>query len=156
MIDGLAQEVLLKAKARTGASGEFALWCCAAAVFALVAVVFLSIAAYVWLADLYGGANAAVIVGGVHVVLMAAAAIRCVVLRRRTKLRALAEMKAAEKSAPWWSDPAVLAIGYEAAKIIGWRKLTPLVAAGMLAATFGREHGKRDKRRADSGNHHAS
>src|SRR5476649_2898112 len=35
-------------------------------------------------------------------------------------------MKAAEKRAAWWSDPAVLAIGYEVPKLIGWRKLTPL------------------------------
>src|SRR4029077_10930117 len=125
----------------------------------IFAAVFLSIAAYVWLASRYGETIAAPCVGRFYVLLTAAAVGRCVVLRRRTKARALAKLKAAEQQAPWWSDPGVLAIGYEVAKIVGWRKLTPLVAAGVLAATLGRKSDKSDKprphSRPSSGNHHA-
>lgn len=156
MFDGLAHDIVLKAKARTGASGELVLWLCVGALLSIFAVVFLSIAAYIWLAEYFDEAIAAAAVGSFHILLAGSALYRCIVLRRRTAARALAELKAAEKQAPWWSDPAILAVGYEVAKIVGWRKLTPLVAAGMLAASFGRKSDKpRSDRRSDNGTRHA-
>jgi len=143
MFDGIVQNFVLKAKEQTGASGELVIWAAVAAALAVFAVVFLSVAAYVWLASLYGSATAGLAVGGFHALVALSAALRCVALRRRNTVLALAEMKAAEKRAAWWSDPAVLAIGYEVAKLIGWRKLTPLITAGVLAASFGAERSGR-------------
>ena len=151
MFDGLVQNFVLKAKAQTGASGELVIWAVVTAALAVFAVVFLSVGAYVWLASLYGSAIAGLAVGGFHALVALAAALRCVALRHRNTALALAEMKAAEKRAAWWSDPAVLAIGYEAAKLIGWRKLTPLITAGVLAAALGAERSGRGERGGHAG-----
>jgi len=137
MFEGLLQNIVLKAKARTGVSQELMIWLIVALSMSAVAIVFVSVAAFVWLEGLYGGAIAGLIVGGFHALVALAAALRIVALKRRNTQLAIAEMKAAEKNASWWSDPAVLAVGYEVAKLIGWRKLTPIVAAGALAAALG-------------------
>ena len=153
MIDGLIQDFVVKAKARTGASKELVVWVVVVAILSVIAVVFLSVAAYVWLANLYGGAIAGTAVGCFHILVVVAALTRCIALRSRTKALALAEMKATAKQHAWWSDPGVLAIGFEVAKIIGWRKLTPFVAAGILAATMNSESGKRDRPAANNRAH---
>jgi hypothetical protein len=113
MFEGLAKEVALKAKARTGASGELAVWIGVIAIFSAIAIVFFSIALYIWLAGLYGGVIAGSSIGGACFLLAVIACARCAVLRRRTKARALVEMKIAEQQTPWWSDPSVLAMGYQ-------------------------------------------
>lgn len=125
-------------------SPELMIWFAVAIFIAAIAIVFLSIATYFWLADYFEPASAAAIVGAALALIAGTAIARCIVLRRRTTALALAKLRAAEQRAPWWSDPAVIAIGYEVAKKIGWRKLTPLVAAGVLAAaTLGRKSGER-------------
>ena len=151
MFDGLAERAVLKAKLRTGMSPELMAWFAAALFLAAVGVVFLSVAVYFWLTTYVSEAVAAAIVAGANILIAAAAVTRCVVLRRRTAALALAELRAAEQRSPWWSDPAVVAVGYEIAKTIGWRKLTPLVVAGVLAATtLGR---KSNGHRAGNGSH---
>src|SRR5476651_473012 len=143
MIEDLIQNLVVKAKVRTGASEELVLWVVVVSILSVIAVVFLSVAAYVCLANLYGGAIAGAAVGCFHVLMVAAALTRCITLRRRTKVLALAEMKAAAKQAAW-TDPGVLAVGLEVAKIIGWRKLAPFLTAGVLAATLSGERDRRD------------
>ena len=143
MIDGLLQDLAVKAKARTGASQELVLWAVAMATLSVLSVVFLSAAAYFWLAGLYGGAVAALTVGCFHAAVAGAASIRFVVVRRRNKILALAEAKAAAKQPAWWTEPSVLAVGLEIARVIGWRKLAPLVTAGILAATLSSKRGER-------------
>jgi hypothetical protein len=142
MIEDLIQDLVVKTKARTGASEELVLWAIVIAILSVIAVVFQSVAAYVWIANFYGGVIAGAAVGCFHVLLVTAALIRCIVIRHRTRELALAEIKVAAKKQAWWTDPGVLAVGLELAKIIGWRKLAPFVTAGVLAATMS---GKRDR-----------
>jgi hypothetical protein len=153
MIEGLVKNIVVKAKAQTGASEELVLWVFVAALLSVIAIVFLSVAAYAGLAVIYGGAMAGAAVGIFHVLIAAAALTRCIVLRRRTKVLALAEMKAVAKQPAWWSDPGVLAIGLEVAKIIGWRKLAPVVAAGVFAATLSGKRSEREKPAGKNGAH---
>jgi hypothetical protein len=154
MLEGFTQEIVLKAKARTGASGELFGWFFAVAFFSLFAVIFLSVAAYDWLAALYGGPIPGAVIGGTYIVLAGAALTRCIVLKRRTATRALAQLRAEQnKTPPWWSDPSVLTIGYEVAKAVGWRKLTPIIAIGVLAASLGRKNGAQ---RPARGNHNGA
>src|SRR5476651_1518672 len=150
MIEDLIQNLVVKAKVRTGASEELVLWVVVVSILSVIAVVFLSVAAYVCLANLYGGAIAGAAVGCFHVLMVAAALTRCITLRRRTKVLALAEMKAAAKQQESWTDPGVLAVGLEVAKIIGWRKLAPFLTAGVLAATLS---GERDRRAGNNRAH---
>ena len=133
MIEGFIDQALLKARARTGAGEDVLLWLGASGVLAALAIVFLSIALYVWLAGLYGAAVAALDVGALYAVLAAAAVTRCAAVRRRNRLLAQRrlEMAAAAKASTWPIDPAMLAIGLEIGKAIGWRRLLPLAAAGV-------------------------
>ena len=144
MFDNFAEDLALKAKAHTGMSSELMAWCGIAVFLAAIGVVFLSVAGYFWLTVYFTEAAAAGLVASANIVIAAVAVARVIVLRRRNAARALAKLKEAERRAPWWSDPAVITVGYEIAKIVGWRKLTPLVAAGVLAATtLGRKTGQR-------------
>jgi len=153
MIDGLLQDLAIKTKARTGVSEELVLWGFVVLILSVIAVVFLSVAAYVWLTALYGGAIAGAAVGSFHVLIAGAALTRCIVLRRRNKALALAEMNAAAKQPAWWADPGVLAVGLEVARVIGWRKLAPFVTAGVLAATLSGKRGERSRRAGQNGAH---
>jgi hypothetical protein len=153
MIDGLLQDLATKAKARTGASEELVMWFLVVTILLVFAVVFLSVAAYVWLSAYYGGAVAGVAVGGFHALLASAAFIRCIVLRRRTQALALAKLEAAAKQPAWWAEPGVLAVSLEVAKIIGWRKFAPFVTAGILAASLTGKRGDRSPRPRANGAH---
>ena len=84
MIEDLIQDLVVKTKARTGASEELVLWAIVIAILSVIAVVFLSVAAYVWLADLYGGAIAGTAVGCFHILIVSAALTRCVAVRPAT------------------------------------------------------------------------
>jgi len=155
MIDALFQELAIKARARTGVTEALVLWAFAVAILLLFALVFLSVAAYLWLADLYGGAIAGLTVGCVHCLLAVIAAANCIRMRRRNKALALTELKSEEKRAPWWTDPAVLTVGLEIARIVGWRKIAPFVTAGLLAATLGGARNGRDRSARDDRVHRA-
>jgi len=133
VIDGFIDQAILKAKARTGAGEDVLLWLAVGLVLAAFAAVFLSVALYVWLAGLYGGAVAALDVGALYAVLAAIAIARCAGVRRRNRMLAQRrlELAAAAKANAWPIDPAMLAIGLEIGKVIGWRRLLPLAAAGV-------------------------
>jgi hypothetical protein len=153
MFDSLAEQTALKAKARTGMSPELMAWFTVALFLGAVGLVFLSVAGYFRLAIYLGDAAAAAIVAGANFLIGAVAIARCIVLRRRNAAGALARLRAAEQRSPWWSDPAVVAVGYEVARTVGWRKLTPLVAAGLLAATaLGRKNRNENRNENRNGN----
>jgi len=141
VIEGFIDQAVLRIKARTGAGMDVLLWLAAAGVLALFAVVFLSVALYVWLAGLYGGAIAALAVGALYVALTAAAVARGAMVRRRIQMlaRRRIELNAA-KPMQWPIDPAMLAVGIEFGKAIGWRRLLPIavVGVGLLAAGYNR------------------
>jgi hypothetical protein len=153
MIDGFLQDLTVKARARTGMSEELMLWIFVVAILSVIAVIFLSVAAYVWLETLYGGFIAGAAVGCFQMLIAGAALTRCIVLRRRTKVLALAKLEAAAKQPAWWTEPAILAVGLEVAKMIGWRKLAPFVTAGILAASLSGKRGENTRRQNVNGAH---
>ncbi len=142
MIDGLIHGIVLNAKAKTGANEEFLAWTFAGAVLLVIAVIFFSLAAYVWLAGLYGGAVAGLAVGSIHLAMAAVVVARCITVRRRNRQLALAQIDLAAKQPGWRIDPGYVAMGIEIVKIIGVRNLVPLAAAGLLAAGWGATRGK--------------
>jgi hypothetical protein len=44
-----------------------------------------------------------------------------------------------------WLDPKYLAVGMQAVRAIGWRRVVPLVAVGVLVAGLAKEWGGRDQ-----------
>jgi hypothetical protein len=151
MIDGFIDQAVLRAKARMGASEDVLLWLAAAGVLALFAAVFLSVALYVWLAGLYGGAIAALVIGALYVALTAAAIARGTATRRRIRMLARQRIElTAAKPNQWPIDPAMLAVGIELGRAIGWRRLLPIavVGAGLLAAGWEHSRSRHDPSQA--------
>jgi hypothetical protein len=73
---------------------------------------------------------------------MAAITARSVAVRRRTQELARAELasdSSGSASAASWLDPRLLAVGFEVGRMIGWRRVLPLVAAGLLVTTLASE-----------------
>ena len=140
MIERFVHEVALKAKAKTGASPAVGLLLWTSAVFTLLAVVFLSIAAYAWLATIYSTAAAALIVGCGQLALSAGGAGTALALRRSNQRHAAAQLEletAKQKAAGWHLDPTYLAVGLEIVRVIGVRNIIPLVVGGVAAAGWG-------------------
>ena len=142
MIERFINDAVLKAKSVTGASPQAAGFAVIGLFFVITTLIFLSLAAYAALLPIYGSAVAWLIVGGVHLLIAAGAIFTCVSLRRRTRENALLQIQLAEQhrqsqQSAWKLDPSYLAIGLEVAKIIGVKRLIPVVLGGLLAAGFG-------------------
>ena len=144
-MSGLFHELTLRAKSRTGLGGQLAALYIACAIFALFALVFLSVAGYLWLATLYGAPIAAASVGGIHLAITLAILARCAVVRRRTKTAALIAVQES-RSHSFLHDPNLLAVGVQLARVVGWRRIAPFVVAGVIAATFGGSRSTQQRR----------
>jgi hypothetical protein len=69
------------------------------------------------------------------------------VSHRNTIARAEREL-AARNNSPWF-DPKMMGIGLQIGHAIGWRKLVPLAAVGVIAAGLAREWFAHDRPRQD-------
>ena len=140
MFDRLFNDVALRAKSRTGASEEVALWIFVGVVLAITAFVFLSLAAYAWLVTIYSSAVAWLIVGAAHLLILGAVAARCASVRRYNRMMAQAKLELATKrqeQSSWKLEPTYLAVGLEVVKIVGMRNLIPIVVGGLAAVGAG-------------------
>jgi heme/copper-type cytochrome/quinol oxidase subunit 2 len=137
MIEGLVRDAVRAVKTATGANQESIVWLTVIPIMLFFALAFLSWAACVQLAEYYGAAIAGVIVGGVYFVIAAAVLVRLLIVRRRILAEAQAQAQAqlaAKASAPAWPiDPAMITIGLQIGRAIGWRRVVPLAALGLLA-----------------------
>jgi hypothetical protein len=142
MIERFISDAVLKAKSVTGASSQAAGFAIAGMFFVITALIFLSLAGYAALLSIYGSAIAWLIVGSVHLLIAGVAMVTCVYLRNCTRAQALLQIRVAEQQrqaqqSAWKFDPSYLAIGLEVAKVIGIKRLIPIVLGGILAAGFG-------------------
>lgn len=140
MLDRLLNDVVLRARSKTGASEEVFVWMFVSIVLAITALVFLSLAAYAWLVTIYSSAVAWLIVGAAHLVILGGVAARCASLRRYNRMLAQAKLELAAKQqeqAGWKLDSSFLGIGLEVVKIVGMRNLIPIVVGGIAAAGVG-------------------
>src|SRR6185312_13108234 len=138
MIEGWLRQAELSVKAR-GLIPALALWGIAAAIASLAALIFLSIAAYVWLSRLYDDLTAALTLTGVYVFLAAVCMIVLMLVRRQTIRCARRELAERARHPALWQDPRVLAAGVELGRMIGWKKTLPLAAVGFFIAGIARE-----------------
>ena len=153
-MSGWLRYFTLKAQVSTGFSSQIVIWAVIAVVAAVVAAGFLLAAAFVWLADLYDGLTAGLILAGVFALIALIAVVALVITRRRNMERARLELAA--RSNANWLDPKLIATGYQIGQAIGWRKLVSLAAVGLLAAGLASEWLGRDKPPADDEDEPAS
>jgi Ca2+/Na+ antiporter len=148
-MSGWLRHFALNAQVRTGFGPQVVAWTVIAAIAATVALVFLLIAAFVWLADRYGSLTAGLVLGGIFVLIALIAVIACLVTRRRNMERARLELAARSSASTGFLDPKLLAVGFQIGQAIGWRKLAALAAVGLLAAGLAKEWFGRDEAPAD-------
>src|SRR5260370_1550619 len=114
----------LNAQVRTGVSGWVLGWALIAVAAAAAAAVFLLVAAFVWLADVYDSLIAGVVLGCAFALIALIALLACLMTRRRNMERARLELAA--RSSTSWLDPKLVAVGVQIGQAIGWRRLAAL------------------------------
>src|SRR5262245_17217256 len=127
----------LRARAKTGLSSGLFVWALLAVVFGIVTAGFVLLIVFIWLAERYSPLTAATALAGLFLLATIVAAICCLWSRRRTTEQA--ERALAARRPALWIDPKVLGGAIQASRAVGWRKLVPLLAVGMLAAGVGME-----------------
>jgi hypothetical protein len=126
----------LKAQVRTGLSAAVLTCAIIAAVAVGGAATFLLVALFVWLADVYDGVIAGVVLGCGFALIALIALIAALMIRRRNMERARVELATRQSSL---FDPKLLAVAMQIGQAIGWRRLASLVALAVLAAGVSKE-----------------
>jgi hypothetical protein len=127
----------LKAKAKTGFSAALLVWAAIALLALLGAVGFLIAAGYIWLAIRYGAQMASLIMAGGFILIAVIAGLACMMVKKSAATRA--RLALAERKHQPWLDPAMLGVGLQVGRSVGWGRLLSLGAVAILAAGLGRE-----------------
>jgi uncharacterized membrane protein YqjE len=136
-MDGWRRYLELQAQAKIGLSSGLFVWALLAVVFGVLTAGFVLLIAFIWLAERYSPLTAAITLAGLFLLATIVAAISCLWSRRRTIEQA--ELALAARRPTLWLDPKVLGGAIQVSRAVGWRKLVPLLAVGMLAAGVGME-----------------
>jgi Ca2+/Na+ antiporter len=134
-MQGWRSYLQLKAQSKAGLSAGLLIWALIAMFAAIATVCFVILSAFIWLADRYGELTASLAFGACFLLITIIAVISCAMAHRRTVERAKLEL-AARGNAPWL-DPRLAGVTLQVGRAIGWRKLVPLLAVGILAAGIG-------------------
>lgn len=110
-------------------------WGVAIVVAATAALVFFTFAAFLWVEQNLGTLNAALVLGGFFLLVAVLILVTLLVLRRRGRRRK-------RRDPQWWQDPAVVATGVELVRVVGLKRIIPVVALGaaIVGAMQGRPH----------------
>jgi hypothetical protein len=136
---GWLRQIALNAQVRAGLSADTLIWAAVAAIASTLALIFLLIAAFIWLSDRYDTLIAGLALGIFFLAVALMAIIACVVARRRNIERARFELEVRKSANASLLDPKLMAVGYQVGQAIGWRKVASLAAVGLLAAGLARE-----------------
>lgn len=147
-MSGWRRYLQLQAQAKTGLSSGLFVWALLAVVFGVLTAGFILLIAFIWLAERYGPLTAATVLASLFLVATIIAAICCLWSRHRTIEQA--ELALAARRPAIWLDPKLLSGAIQASRAVGWRKLVPLLAVGMLAAGVGMEWYGREKPAVES------
>lgn len=140
MIKGLVRDARLAVQSKTGATPGVFICLGLAAPAAFTAFAFLCVAAYQWLASLYGSVYAGLIVAGFFILVAGIAMLLAARMRRRARERAILERAAHAHAGSWLLDPRILATAMQVGRSLGWQRLVPIVLLGFLAAQWTREY----------------
>src|SRR5260370_10734246 len=136
---GWLRQIALNAQVRAGLSADTLIWAAVAAIASTLALIFLLIAAFIWLSDRYDTLIAGLALGIFFLAVALMAIIACVVARRRNIERARFELEVRKSANASLLDPKLMAVGYQVGQAIGWRKVASLAAVGLLAAGLARK-----------------
>ena len=146
-MSGWLRYFTLKAQESTGLSSQILIWAIIAVIAVVVAVIFLLVAAFIWLADVYDGVVAGLVLAGVFALIALIAIVACLMIRRRNMERARLELPA--RSSASLLDPKLVAMGWQIGQAIGWRRLASLAAVAVLAAGVAKEWSGRQAAASD-------
>lgn len=120
-IGGLVAELTHPLKDAASLAG----WGVAVAIPAVLAFMFFLYAAFVWIERSYGTLDAALLLGTLFIVVASAILVVALILRRRERNRR-------RRVSAWQglNDPAIIAAGLELVRIVGVRRIIPVVALG--------------------------
>jgi|ERR1700730_10274992 hypothetical protein len=136
---GWLRQIALRAQIRAGLSADTMIWAAVAAIASPLALIFLLIAAFIWLSHRYDKLIAGLVLGTFFLAVALIAIFACIVARRRNIERAHLELEVRKSANANLLDPKLMAAGYQVGQAIGWRKLASLAAVGLLAAGLARE-----------------
>ena len=145
---GLRKYLALQAQTRTGLSSGLLIWAALVVVFGTLTAVFIPLIAFIWLAERFNPLIAAVALAGFFLLVTIVALICC--LRSRRRMIERAELALAARRHTVWLDPKLVGGAIQASRTVGWRKLVPLLAVGLVAAGVGMEWFGRDKTDVES------
>ncbi len=134
---GWVRYLTLTATVRTGLSLQVFVWGIVAALATAATLSFLSVAAYLWIAQRYDGIIAGIVLGGFFLLVAIIAGLVCVVARHRAIERARQEM--ASRSPFPFFDSTFLGLGLQIGRTMEWRRLVPLAAVALLVAGLAKE-----------------
>jgi hypothetical protein len=136
-MSGWLGHLQLTVKSKIGLSPDVLIWGLVAILGAAVTLGFFIFAAFIALAERYGPLMAALVLGGLFLLITIVAVICCLSSQRRTI--ADAKLALAARSHAPWLDPKLLGAGLQIGRAVGWRRLVPLAAVGVLAAGLAKE-----------------
>jgi hypothetical protein len=148
-MSGWLRHLALTVKSKTGLGSGVLAWGLAAILAGAVTLGFLIFAAFIALAERYGPLPAALVLAGLFLLITIAASICCLSSRRRTI--ADAKLALAARSAALWLDPKLVGAGLQVGRAIGWHRLIPLAAVGVLAAGLAKEWFGRNRPAGEAG-----
>jgi hypothetical protein len=137
MLKNWLRDIALAVQSRSGITPGVVVWLFIAVLALLTAFSFLCVAAYVWLATLFGAIYAGLIMAGVFVLIALIGLFAGSMTRRRARERAILQRAArAHASSSWLLDPKILATAMQAGRAVGWERIVPLALLGFLAAQW--------------------
>jgi hypothetical protein len=139
---GWLRQIALNAQVRAGLSAGIAIWAAVAVVALAVALIFLLLAAFLWLTDRYDSVIAGLVLGTAFLALALITILGCVMARRRNIEHARQELQMrrhATSAQATLLDPKLMAMGLQLGRSIGWRRLAPLAVVALIAAGLARE-----------------
>jgi hypothetical protein len=126
------QRMIDDIKDSTGTALRLTTLAAAAAVALFITTCFLCAAVFVFVLDLYGPVYACLAGAAVFLVVTLIAAGSYMLRKRQLKIRAEKMAKAAAAAAPL-IDPAMLAMGIQVARAVGFKRIVPILAIGGVA-----------------------
>jgi hypothetical protein len=148
-MNGWLRHLELTIKSRTGVSSGTLVWGLLAVLCAAVTSGFFIFAAYIALAERYGALTAALGLGALFLLTTIIALVCCLSSQRRTV--AGAKLALAARSHAPWLDPKLIGVGVQIGRTIGWRRIVPLAAVGVLAAGIAKEWLGRNRPAGEAG-----
>lgn len=145
MIKNLVREARLAVQSKTGATPGLFIWLGLAILAALTAFAFLCVAAYDWLASLFGSVYGGLIVAGFFILVALVAAVVALMSRRHARERAILERAAHAHAGSWLLDPRILTTAMQVGRTLGWQRLVPVALLGVLAAQWAREYSQHSR-----------